>query len=156
MLDHPEFDIPDINQAFFFLKYADYLDFLNDDSGVQVWIGDPSALFAETDWFEMRAAMARHVAEGYSGGAIVVGGMEGLWQAVPREVDHEGIMVAVDYPGGTSSFRLKTPIVMLLPLTAAETIKRPAPGIITNPFCGRVYINHANRNWEGSVEITWE
>ncbi len=156
MTDFPEFDVPEPKQPIFFMKAADHLDFLHDENGVRVWFGDPSALFAEADWFEMRAAMARHVAEGYSGGAIVVGGMEGLWQAVPREVDYEGIMVSVNYPGGISSFRLKSPITMLLPLTAAETIKYPAPGIITDPFCGRVYINHENRNWDGSIDISWK
>lgn len=138
-------------KTFFKLFDADYLDFTHDEKS-QVWFGDPSAIFSASKWFELGAAMAHYMRQGFSGGGILIGGMQGLWQATATEADNDGMMVSVDYPGGVQSLRVKSSVLMLLPLDVAEFYGNPLPGIITKPFFGRVYIDHDDRSWSGSID----
>ncbi len=140
-------------KTFFKLFDADHLDFINDEKS-KVWFGDPSSIFSDAEWFDMGAAMAHYMRQGFSGGGILIGGMQGLWQATATEPDFDGMMLSVDYPGGVQSIRVKSSVLMLLPLDVAEFYGNPLPGIVTKPFFGRVYIDHDDRSWSGSNDVS--
>lgn len=136
------------------LKSGSHLDCLCDDE--RFWFGDPSQLLPYYLWMKIRADMARYMAgTGESGGQIILAGQVGMWQAIKGDFEGSPIEVPVSYPGGSTSIRIESPILMALPVDVAELFRFPCPGLTTNPFFGRIIIDSETRNWEGSIEVIW-
>lgn len=136
------------------LQSGNHLNCLYDDE--RFWFGDPSQLLPYYLWIKIRADMARYMADtGESGGQIILAGQVGMWQAIKDDFKGSLIEVPVSYPGGSTSIRTQSPILMALPVDIAELFRFPCPGLTTNPFFGRIIIDSETRNWEGSIEVIW-